>query len=82
MEKIIKEILVEAEDLFSQQSVEYKLEIITGSPGQVLASFVKSKKFDLIVTGSLGHSDIAGLLLGHVTHKVLNTIYCPVLIVP
>lgn len=82
MEKRAKEILVEAEDIFAQQGVEYKLETIAGSPGQVFANLAKSKKFDLIVMGSHGHSDIAGLFLGHVTHKVLNTIYCPILIVP
>jgi len=48
----------------------------------MLSSLAKSKEFDLIVMGSHGHSDIAGLFLGSVTHKVLNTIYCPVLVVP
>ena len=42
----------------------------------------KENNIDLIIMGSHGHSDIAGLFLGSVTHKVLNTIYCPVLIVP
>lgn len=41
----------------------------------------KTGDFDLIVMGSHGHSDIAGLFLGSVTHKVLNKVYCPVLIV-
>jgi len=77
-----EELLIEAEAMFAQQGVEYKLETISGSPGYVLANLAKSKKYDLIVMGSHGHSDISGLFLGHVTHKVLNTIYCPVLIVP
>jgi nucleotide-binding universal stress UspA family protein len=77
-----EEILIEAEAIFAKQGVEYKLETISGSPGYVLANLAKSEKYDLIVMGSHGHSDIAGLFLGHVTHKVLNTIYCPVLIVP
>lgn len=75
-------ILKKAEGFFEKQGVEYKLEVIAGSAGYVLAKLAKSKEFDLIVMGSHGHSDIAGLFLGSVTHKVLNTIYCPILVVP
>jgi nucleotide-binding universal stress UspA family protein len=74
--------LKKAGEIFAQQGVEYKLETITGPPGHVLANQAKSKDYDLIIMGSHGHSDIAGLFLGSVTHKVLNTIYCPVLVVP
>lgn len=68
--------------LFEGQGVEYSLETIYGLPGSVLARQAESRKYDLIIMGSHGHSDITGLFLGSVTHKVLNTIYCPVLIVP
>jgi nucleotide-binding universal stress UspA family protein len=75
-------ILKNAEDLFTKQGVAYKLETIAGSAGYVLAKLAKTKEFDLIVMGSHGHSDIAGLFLGSVTHKVLNKIHCPILVVP
>ncbi|WP_136797497.1 universal stress protein [Desulfosediminicola ganghwensis] len=74
--------LQKAEELFKDQGVGYSLETISGEPGHVLSNRSKSKKYDLIIMGSHGHSDIAGLFLGSVTHKVLNTIYCPVLVVP
>ena len=77
-----EETLKKAGDIFANQQVEYKLETIEGPAGYVLANLAKSKEFDLIIMGSHGHSDIAGLFLGSVTHKVLNTIYCPVLVVP
>ena len=38
------------------------------------------KGVDLIVMGSRGLSDIAGMFLGSVTHKVLHLAECPVLI--
>ena len=82
MKKGAEDILKKAEGLFANQGVEHKLEIIAGSAGYVLANRAKSKEYDLIIMGSHGHSDIAGLFLGSVTHKVLNTIYCPVLVVP
>lgn len=77
-----EEVLKRAKGIFETQGVEYKLETIAGPPGYVLSKLAKSKEYDLIVMGSHGHSDIAGLFLGSVTHKVLNTIYCPVLVVP
>jgi len=77
-----EELLKRAEAVFINQGVEYTLETIPGLPGEVLARQAKSKAYDLIIMGSHGHSSIAGLFLGSVTHKVLNTIYCPVLIVP
>lgn len=75
-------ILQQAEEIFVRQGVEYELEAIIGSAGTVLPKRAESREYDLIIMGSHGHSDIAGLFLGSVTHKVLNTIYCPVLIVP
>jgi len=75
-------VVKKAQGLFEQQGVEHHTEIIAGSPGYVLAKLAKSKEYDLIILGSHGHSDIAGLFLGSVTHKVLNTIYCPVMVVP
>ena len=80
--KEAEDILKKAGELFAKQGVEYKLETIAGPAGSMLANLAKHKEYDLIIMGSHGHSDIAGLFLGSVTHKVLNTIYCPVLVVP
>ena len=80
--KKAEELLKKAESFFINQGVEYTSETIPGLPGDVLAKQAKSKAYDLIIMGSHGHSNIAGLFLGSVTHKVLNTIYCPVLVVP
>jgi nucleotide-binding universal stress UspA family protein len=77
-----EDILRKAREIFEEQGVEYTLETIAGAPGYVLTNQAKSKNYDLIIMGSHGHSDIAGLFLGSVTHKVLNTIYCPILVVP
>jgi nucleotide-binding universal stress UspA family protein len=82
MKNEARETLNKAGGIFENQGVKYTLETIDGPTGFVLTNMAKSKEFDLIIMGSHGHSDIAGLFLGSVTHKVLNTIYCPVMVVP
>ncbi|THB72378.1 MAG: universal stress protein [Desulfobulbaceae bacterium] len=77
-----EEILEQTARKLSAEGIENETDLKEGAPGKMLTNLAKSKKFDLIIMGSHGHSDISGLFLGSVTHKVLNTIYCPVLVVP
>lgn len=55
--------------------------IIGGEVAEVIANVAEVEKCELIVMGSKGRSDLAGLILGSVTHKVLNISACPVLVV-
>ena len=82
LETEAQEVLAATAQKLSESGIEHETRPIPGSPGTMLSNLAKSKEFDLIIMGSHGHSDIAGLFLGSVTHKVLNTIYCPVLVVP
>ena len=75
-------ILEKTAAIMKKEGIDYELKLLSGSPGTILSNLAKSKEYDLIIMGSHGHSDIAGLFLGSVTHKVLNTIYCPVMVVP
>lgn len=70
------------EKLLADSKVEYSLKAIEGSPGPVIKDLAKTGKYDLIVMGSKGHSEVAGLFMGSVTRKVLTNVVCPVLIVP
>jgi nucleotide-binding universal stress UspA family protein len=82
LRKNADQIIKDTEEKLRGNGIEYEAKTVSGAPGTVLTKMIKTKEFDLVVMGSHGHSDIAGLFLGSVTHKVLNTIYCPVLIVP
>jgi len=77
-----QEVLAAAAEKMYEHGIAHETRPISGSPGTMLSNLAKSREFDLIIMGSHGHSDIAGLFLGSVTHKVLNTIFCPVLVVP
>jgi nucleotide-binding universal stress UspA family protein len=53
---------------------------ITGHAPKHIVDTAKEKDCDLIVMGSRGLSDIAGLFLGSVTHKVLQLAHVAVLV--
>lgn len=61
--------------------IDYLDLIIGGNVAEVVANVAKVEKCDIIVIGSKGKSDLEGLILGSVTHKVLHTTHLPVLVV-
>lgn len=81
-EKHAHTILDKAAEKIKTAGIVCTTRAIWGSPGNVLYDLAKSGEFDLIIMGSQGHSEISGMFLGSVTHKVLNTIHCPVMVVP
>jgi nucleotide-binding universal stress UspA family protein len=55
--------------------------IIEGAAGEKLADLAKDEGCDLIVLGSRGRTQLAGLLLGSVAQRVLHYASCPVLVI-
>lgn len=57
-------------------------ELLLGGPAHAIAEAAQEIGADLIVVGNRGHSAVAGLLLGSVTHRLLHIAKVPVLVVP
>jgi nucleotide-binding universal stress UspA family protein len=55
--------------------------ILEGRPAETICETARIEKCDLIVMGSRGRSDWQGLLLGSVTHRVLQATPAPVLVI-
>ena len=67
------------------EGLEVTMEVGTskaGGPAPVLAAIAAQKEADLIVVGTRGHGQMAGILLGSVTQRLLHIAPCPVLAVP
>lgn len=68
-------------DQMTEKGLSFTEKVIGGETAKTIKSVAENDECDLIVMGSKGKSDIEGLLVGSVTHKVLHIAPCPVLVV-
>lgn len=66
--------------LLEESQVRFGTRILEGSAGKMIAKVADIEKVDMIVMGSRGCSDLEGLILGSIAHKVLHSTECPILI--
>lgn len=69
----------------SDAGVSARFEMTTslvGNAAHPIAELAKKEQADVIVVGTRGRTQLAGLLLGSVTHRLLQIAPCPVLAVP
>ena len=59
--------------------IPHEVAVVRGSPAKVLTEV--TARSSLLVVGSRGRGGFRGMLLGSVTHKVLETATCPVMVV-
>ncbi|WP_022660600.1 universal stress protein [Paucidesulfovibrio longus] len=84
MDELIKsrvEIIERQTAPLREMEVEYETQILGGRPSDLVPKFAKEQGVDLVIMGSKGRSDLEGLLIGSVTHKVMQSVSCPVLVV-
>jgi nucleotide-binding universal stress UspA family protein len=74
-------LLQEYRDLLKDKGITFEDRAFEGSPGSVICNVAKMEKCEMIIMGSRGRTDLKGLLLGSVAHRVLHAAPCPVTIV-
>ena len=67
--------------LLDGSGIEFTEFILEGAPWDMITRAAEIERCDLIVMGSRGCTDFQGLILGSVTHRVLHSAPCPVLVV-
>ena len=74
-------VLAAAQPYLDKAKFRHESVVIPGDPAQEIYERAKAGGYDLIVMGNRGRSLVTELLLGSVSHKVLQQAHCPVLIV-
>jgi len=74
-------ILERAQDAVGSIPGEIHTELIEGSPAEAVIEIARTRRSNVIVMGSRGLSNMAGLVLGSTSQKVVSHAPCPVLIV-
>jgi nucleotide-binding universal stress UspA family protein len=54
---------------------------ILGGPAHVIAEVASTERADVIITGTRGHSQLTGLVVGSVAQRLIHLAPCPVLVV-
>ena len=67
--------------MFKANATPFVDRVLEGTPGEVIPRVAEIERCDMIVMGSRGHSNLEGLFLGSVTHRVLRSATCPVVVI-
>jgi nucleotide-binding universal stress UspA family protein len=77
VETVVHEAVATAKEM--QSTIECEGKAVQGQPAEVLLQ--EAREADLIVVGNRGHGGFASLLLGSVSHQVVQHAPCPVTVV-
>ncbi len=87
-QKVVDEILEGANELLEphrqmlrEAGVSFTEKILERPAGGAILEVAETEGCDMVVMGSRGRTNLEGLLLGSVTHRVLEAAPCPVLVV-
>lgn len=75
----IRAALERAQEILNEKGLLYTTKILDGSDiAETICNYAKQKKFSQIVLGTRGLSNLKGIVMGSVSHKVLQLAPCPV----
>lgn len=66
---------------FEKKGIQAEQRLMEEPAGSVISDIATIEKCDLIIMGSRGLTNLAGLIIGSVTNRVLHTAPCSVLVV-
>ena len=76
-----RELLAPFRSMLAKSGTPFHDLILEGPASPKICEVARIEKCEMIIMGSRGRSDLKGMLLGSVAHRVLQQAPCPVLIV-
>ncbi|MDO6654856.1 universal stress protein [Anaerobacillus sp. 1_MG-2023] len=76
-----REKLSSTEAIAEEANVSYDVTILHGSPSTTLIDHANETKSDLVVMGTRGLNVLQEMVIGSVSHQVIQKANCPVLVV-
>lgn len=71
--------LEKSEELMSEKQVSYNVKVLEGYDiAETICDFAREYNYDQIILGTRGLGNIKGIVLGSVSHKVIQIAPCPV----
>ncbi len=78
----VKKMLKRAQKIFQEKQIPYKIKILEhDNVAQALSEYARKKKIEHIIMGTRGLGNFSGVLMGSVSHKMLQLATCPVTLV-
>lgn len=74
-------VLDQARGKLGATALDVQEELLEGPPAEAILSVAQTSHADLIIMGTRGLGALKGLVLGSVSHKVVQLAHCPVLMV-
>jgi len=76
-----RQVTSQAVEELQEAGLDVIVEVLEGPPADAILHVADVRQCDLIVMGNRGHGEVASLLLGSVSHRVLAHAHVPVMIV-
>src|SRR5690606_34588862 len=73
--------LFSIEELFKTNNINYEIHILHGEPGPTIVEYANKRSFDIVIIGSRRLNSFQEMVLGSVSHQVVQRVNCPVLVV-
>jgi nucleotide-binding universal stress UspA family protein len=76
-----QDVLDDARRKLGQTNLDVHEELLEGPPAEAILAVAETRQADLIIMGTRGLGALSGLLMGSVSHKVMQHATCPVFLV-
>lgn len=73
-------VLEDAKEILQDSKNKQEFVVLKGNPAEMLIEYAKNRDVDLIVMGSRGLGTFKQMVMGSVSHNVVQHAHCPVLI--